>query len=199
MPKTFNFYESNQDQDPRFSCKLQSQRCVSAKASGKGRCGNKTVMGVPVCWIHLLKDHKLRIAKSRIAEAGKGLFATKSRSINPNPQRTAENLVFRRDEKIIEYVGDRIDGDEMANRYGNQTAPYSLETKKDHIVDAACKRGAAAFANHKPFAQANARFSRSPDGKIWIRATKHIYDGDEIYLYYGSSYKFSDGSKHRTI
>ena len=199
MPKTFKFYESGQELDPRFSCTLQSQRCVATKGNGQGRCGNKTVMGVPVCWVHLLKDHKLRIAKSRIAEAGKGLFATKSRTINPNPQRTAENLVFRREEKIIEYVGDQINEQEMGRRYGNKTGPYALETRRDHIVDAACKRAAAAFANHKPFAQANARFSRSPDGKIYIRATKHIYDGDEIYLYYGSSYKFNDGSQHRTV
>ena len=197
MPKQFKFYEEAGDAEPRFTCTLKGRRCTSKKADGT-RCGNQTVFGVPVCWRHLLKENSLRIGDSRIEGAGKGLFCSKTSKIPENVQRSRENVVFRAQDKLVEYIGDKIDQSEVARRYANRTAPYGLEPRSGELIDGACLRGIGAFVNHKSRTQANCRFSKARDGKIWIVATKPIYLGDESTVNYGSEYDFNDGSRHTT-
>ena len=153
---------------------------------------------VPVCWVHLLKEHSLRIGDSRIAGAGKGLFCSRTSRIPAQVQRSRDSVVFRAGDKVIEYVGDEIGYDEFDRRYAGKTAPYGLEAQRGKVVDAGCLRGVGSFVNHKSRTQANGRFSRGRDGRIWIVATKPIHLGEEITVNYGSDYNFDDGSRHVT-
>ena len=198
MPKQFKFYENQNDDNPRFTCKLKSQQCSAKKQDGS-QCKNKVVLGLPKCYHHLAKDHNLRIATSTIPNSGKGLYASKTVKIKEEVIRSAEHLLFKKGEKIIEYVGDEINEQENARRYGTEkTAPYSLEVQNDKIIDGACKRGTASFINHKRSNQTNVRFSRGRDGKAYLVADKNIYDGMEIFVNYGREYSLNDGSRHTT-
>lgn len=196
MP-TFKFYESKGDnlKEPRFKCKLKSVQCEGHTKQGK-ECKRMVVMGTPWCWSHLLSERDLRIAKSRIQDAGLGLFASTSREIK-EPNRIKENLMFKVKDKIVEYTGELITKEQQQERYGSKTASYALGSSKG-VLDSACERGVASFANTKPFAQCNARFSQGKDGRVWVVASKNVYDGDEILIYYGKDYKLNDGSFHTT-
>lgn len=194
----FRYYEDEDDQDPRFTCTLKSERC-SANKIGGSRCSNKVVNGLPKCYLHLLRDHNLRIAPSTIPNIGKGLFASTTVKIKQDVERSEEHLLFKNGEKIIEYLGEEIDDQENDRRYGTEkTAPYSLEVRQNKIIDGACERGSGSFVNHKNSAGSNCRFSKSKNGKVYIVATKRIYDGMELFVNYGRSYRLNDGSKHST-
>lgn len=198
MPKQFKFYENQNDDNPRFTCNLKSQQCSAKKQDGS-QCKNKVVLGLPKCYHHLAKDHNLRIATSTIQNSGKGLFASKTTKIKEEVIRSAEHLLFKKGEKIIEYVGDEINDAENDIRYGTEkTAPYSLEVQKNKIIDGSCKRGTGSFANHKGSNQSNVKFSKARDGKVYLVVEKNIYDGMELFVNYGRQYRLNDGSRHTT-
>lgn len=195
MP-TFQFYESKEDKEPRFKCKLRSVRCEGHTKQGK-ECKRMVVMGTPWCWMHLLSERDLRIAKSRVPNAGMGLFASTSMTIK-EPEHVKAYLMFKNNDKIVEYTGEKITKEEQHRRYGAKTASYALGSRTG-VIDSACERSVASFANTiKPKAKCNARFSEGKDGRIWVVATKNIYDGDEILVDYGKEYKLNDGSFHKT-
>ena len=60
----------------RFNCKLTCDRCQHIKASG-GRCRNRVCFGTPLCWIHTKIVYGVQVRDSTLADAGKGLFATR--------------------------------------------------------------------------------------------------------------------------
>ena len=82
--------------------------------------------------------------------------------------------------------------------YGNTTAPYCIGGEGSNsqdgfdtpLVDCACTRGVAALANHKPEAEANARYVFDEDRNVHtIAAIKETYLGDEIFCDYGDKYQ----------
>jgi hypothetical protein len=72
----------------------------------------------------LKSDRHLRIKPSTIHNAGKGLFAEDSTQA-PNA------IIFRRDDDIIEYIGESIDRAELNRRY-HHTASYALQVRGDN-------------------------------------------------------------------
>ena len=182
-----------------FQCKLESLRCLAIKEDGQ-RCKNHCVMGVQLCWVHLLYKHNLRIKTTNSVPQpnGKGLFAL-------NPIEDGDAILFRRNETIIRYTGQHINETELNRRYGDDTAPYTVEYKKGHFIDAACKRGIGSLANHRPSRLANAKFvltrSRQTnriDG-VKLVATKSIRNDTEIFVNYGREYKFRDRGTNETV
>jgi len=173
----------------QFSCTIQCQQCQAETTSGK-RCSNRTCID-KYCWIHLRKIKHLRIKKSLLLNAGRGLFAddgTKS-----------QDIVFKKNDRILSnitlYNGEKVTGKELDKRYGDDTAPYGIGMGSVY-EDGACVRGAGSMANHSP-KQANAKLSFDSKNKVFsVKATKNIKNGQEIYVNYGRDYKFESNVKH---
>jgi hypothetical protein len=196
MPRKFKFYKPD-EQTAHFQCTLQGERCHETGRNGH-QCKNRTVIGLPYCWVHLLTIKHLRLLPSTIPDAGKGLFAMKRKG-------AANEILFRKDDKIIEYYGERITQAELDERYGDYTAPYAIDIGDDNdYEDAACQRGIGAMANHAPKARSNAELQVeqvTPAKNTWrviLRATKNIANNREIFVNYGTNYLFNDGSTYRT-
>lgn len=171
-----------------FTCPLQCEQC-SFIIPGKHRlCRNKVCIGVDdisYCSSHLRKVKHLRIRKSVIANAGRGLFA----------DHISNDIVFKKGDRILKYVGEIVSRDVIFNRYGLYTAPYAILVSKKHdiYIDAACKRSVASLINHPISPQRpNVKFINGRHG-IWIQALRHIKNGEELYVNYGTEYTLKQG------
>lgn len=171
----FKYEYKPEGEDPHnFSCQLQCNRCTANNKSGS-RCKNRVCIGTTVCHAHR-KQLGLRVKKSTIPDAGKGLFATRK---------------FKKNEIIGQYGGEVISGAEVTDRYSAGTAPYTLKIGANRYVDSACKRTLMSTANSKKVrSHNNAKFSTVPtaNNNINVRATKTIQPGSEIYVFYGDGY-----------
>lgn len=138
-------------------------------------------MGTPVCWQHTRKEYGIKTMQSLIPNAGLGLFAIKDFYIR---------------DWICPYVGELVSDECLTDRYGDDTAPYATD-HVDGAIDSACMRGTASLANGLFTANGisrakrfhNAQIVYNPDGIIWVRATKRINNGSEIYIHYGRQYR----------
>lgn len=172
--------------DEFFQCQLEGQRCSGTTKAGE-RCRRRTVKALPTCYQHSRSKYGVKIAPSGIPGAGSGLFAVRP---------------FKKDENIVPYIGQVVSGEELDERYGDLTGPYALGIDNYRAVDSACRRGLGAWANHQPVAQSNARFvisSRGPNPTVWVRATKNIPVGREVFLNYGRDFRMGEpGVSFRT-
>lgn len=189
MPYKFKFLI---DDESHFECELESLRCTALKNNGQ-RCGKQCVIGVQICWVHLLYQFNLRVKSTNSVpqQNAKGLFAL-------NPKKDKNAILFNRGDNIIQYTGEYINKNELYRRYGKYTAPYTIEYKKDHFIDGACKRGIGTLVNHKAKTYANAEFlftknaeTKKIDG-VKLVATKIIRNSEEIFVNYGKGYKFNE-------
>jgi hypothetical protein len=71
------------DNEIIFRTQVSSIQCREITKKGV-RCKRKTVIGSAYCCTHLACNHHLKIKKSTIPDAGKGLFAVDNRSKDPN-------------------------------------------------------------------------------------------------------------------
>ena len=110
-------------------------------------------------------------------------------------------IAFKAGEKITRYDGEIVNPRTLVRRYGGSTPPYCMEYGENYI-DGACKRGVANYANHKADSRANATFSayfdrETGNDEIMIKAKKHIYHGQEIFVSYGPEYQLGE-CRHTT-
>ena len=179
-----------------FSGNLQGRRCIGHCRNGI-RCSRRSVIGCPYCYQHLKSDRHLRIKPSTIHNAGKGLYAEDSTQA-PNA------IIFRRDDDIIEYIGETIDRAELNRRYHHHTAPYALQVRGDNsnplYIDAATIRGVGSLSNHRAGHHQNARLVVNfQNNTARLRATKNIRNGEEIFVSYGHQYHINEaGVQYRT-
>lgn len=145
----------------------------------KERCRKRTAH-TKKCWIHLAKENNLRIKKSTIPNAGKGLFAWKNRF---NPKKT-----------IIEYTGHKTNQEALDRRYGQDcNANYSICDNADNCLDADLSTySAARFANNgkrKSKYKNNSYFTYDPyKDKYFLESSKRIKPNEEILADYGKNY-----------
>jgi hypothetical protein len=132
----------------------------------------------------------LKVGKSKIQNAGSGVFATKD---------------FAKDELIVDFSYQEISDAQLRKRYDYKNvqgqnvqgvAPYGLNLKLGgKSGDAACTRNIASFVNdgYNP----NPRLAKSANvefflymrpRELWLRATQNIKKGDELYVNYGKEY-----------
>ena len=176
------FYFSDDEQDISWSCELVRVRCVG-HVKGGARCRRNVIKGLDRCWQHTRSELGLKIAPSGVPGAGLGLFTLRAR---------------KRGDHICNYLGDTLGPQQVEERYGEATAPYTVEAPRQRFIDGACRRGIGNFVNHAPAAQANCRFSWSGQQQTMsIKATRGIPVGAELKLNYGSRYVFDEG-EHRT-
>lgn len=180
MPYQFQYYPTE------FQCNLKKERCVGHTKTGN-RCKRNVCIGLDYCFSHLQIDKHLKIKASTIPNAGKGLFAL-------NKQLPENAIVFRKGNLIIDYNGDNINSNQLHNRYGDDTAPYAVQVNNNQFIDASCRRCIGSLANTNR--NTNARLSLYR-GKVNIKATKNIKNGDEIFVDYGPIYEIENN--YRTI
>ena len=187
MPYIFTFYNPNHS--IRFQHPLASERCTGTSKNNL-RCRRIITIGINKCFQHM---PNLKIKNSNIDKAGKGLFAY-------NRNRPNGAILFHPNDKIIDYLGDRIDNNELNRRYGDHTAPYALKVNNNLYIDPATRRGIGSLAN-KPdphnnnasLRQSNAKFSINPrNHTASLKATKNIRNNNEILTSYGRNYVIQD-------
>jgi hypothetical protein len=149
-------------------------RCLGTNTNGK-RCKRKTCVRFPYCFQHLRSILQLKVAKSNIPGAGKGLFTLKD---------------IKKGAKIIEYTGNRTNEAE----FKKNPSDYGLLFKKDDIIDATSAQYStvARYANmcrSKNKCSNNAKYTRNyQTNKAHITATKNIKANSEIFVSYGRSF-----------
>lgn len=186
MPYEFLF---KIDDDVHWRCDLESIRCIDHTKAGT-QCKRHCIIGSPYCFTHLKYNHHLTIKKSTIPNAGSGLFA-----IDPKDQ--SHKVIFKTGETIARYKGEIINLQELNERYGEYTAPYTIQISNNRYEDASKIRGIGSIANTKPNHN-NATISIY-QGYASIKATKNIYNNEEIFLSYGRAFKLhEDGVSHET-
>lgn len=182
MPYKFTFNAP----DKTFECILNCDQCQAMTSRGNRRCRRRVCIGLPYCHAHLLYVKYLQIKESTIPNSGKGLFAFK-------PDATGDNeIIFHRGDTIIEYHGESVSSADLDDRYGDYTAPYAIQHSRHRFEDAACWRGIGAMANHQNARRANAEYTPRRDGRVWLRATKNIRQGQEIFCNYGVEYDLTE-------
>jgi len=163
---------------------LLCEQCVGTVKNGN-RCKRKVAIGLDLCFNHLESVKHLKIKKSTIPNAGKGLFAV-DKSAEPNA------IIFKKDQLIADYSGETINTEELEKRYGEHTAPYAMQVQKDFYTDGATQRGYGTIANHTNNANAkNCKFRfncRVNPHRVQLVAVKNIRNGNEILTSYGRSY-----------
>jgi SET domain-containing protein len=192
MPYTFTYKQSNDDV---FKCRLEKYQCEYTNEKTGKRCKRHQYIGFPLCYQHLAMEAHLRIARATNIEHGKGLFAYNGTN--------NDEVVFKKDQRIIQYNGEVVNKEELDRRYGGtnaDTAPYAFQANKNSFIDSSCLRSAGSLANHRPLRTANAKlYFYSGDKKAYIKATKNIRNNEEIFVNYGPNYRFMDNHETKYI
>ena len=206
----FSFWNNanRNEANHKFDCFLKCRRCIHVQTNGV-QCKRNVCMGRPYCWQHM-KD--IRIAKSKIPQAGNGIFAKLSKE--KRQMQEHHDIVFSKGDIIGHYIGELLDARKLDERYGESTAPYALHLSNDMYVDCACDRSIVALANHAMDSKsknAELEFYMNPQNGLAsgvLRASKNIKDGDEILTDYIESnsenhntelaYKLDDNTFHET-
>jgi len=196
-----------------FRCKLATRRCLARKVTDGRRCKVKVTIGLPYCWRHMRALLGVKVAPSRLENAGKGVFAVRN---------------FKKGEFITPYDGEILSKRELDKRYpGEETvASYTLRYKmRNRFIDSACERSVGAIFNMHPERKRNnvhlvtakswARKKRNRSltsalnnhipvkhRKSWrliAVASKRIESGDELYADYGEDYGHFEEHKTRYV
>jgi hypothetical protein len=172
------------DEDIIFTCKLNAERCSATNKNGT-QCKRMTIIGFEYCCTHLKSVKHLKIANSELEDGGKGLFAFDTVKNN-------NAIVFKKNQIISEYKGEIISKEVTNERYGKEyTGPYAIEKSKKNNIDAGCKRCVASLANTNTNRYLNAYFVPA-GGRVYLKASKAIKNGQEIYVDYGDEYSFDE-------
>ena len=186
--KYFHFHTPDGDD---FDAPLETHRCrANSKASGT-RCKNRVTIGLSTCWQHTLSQKFLQVKTSTIPEAGEGLFARKG------PVDDRSIVVFKPGEVVCQYNGEIISQQTLESRYGQFTAPYGVELRAGRKEDGALSRGIGTLINHYP-RKKNCRIAINRANRAQIISTKRIFNGDELYVSYGKSYRFNENVETST-
>jgi hypothetical protein len=187
------------------------QQCRAYKLSDRSRCRARTCFG-SLCHTHLRKrfferpddpddaavEVGVRIGPSTIANAGRGLFATRDMKFN------TPIMAFEYDVLTADELRERYDYDDPQGNRVVGVAPYgfTVSVARNEHGDAACHRNAPSFANQnrQNAARTNARIQPSEHG-VWLytkrgtaaqnRPTSKaiaIRAGEEIFINYGAQY-----------
>jgi len=171
MPQHYTF---SYNHNPVFECDLASMQCEANGKTGK-RCSNKTVIGVKLCWQHLLGLKHLRIKQSTVPGAGKGVFAV-------DPHRPAGAVIFAKGSNVmIPFDGEKMSLAASKQRYKKHEAyaRYAILDSKDVVFDAACMRSVGSIIASNISNRRGASNVVYNSNKI-LEATRDILNGEEL-------------------
>jgi hypothetical protein len=155
-------------------------QCAAETAVGK-RCKNRTCIYTEFCATHTKKLMDLELKPSAIAGAGRGLYTM---------------VDIPKDTRISQYTGEM----KTDKEYAKKESGYGVYLPGGKVLDAhSTQHGIARYANDCRTANknkgeckgANARLtSNTRDGKttVWLKSTKKIMAGHEIFISYGRGY-----------
>ena len=113
---------------------------------------------------------RIQVRKSGVH--GKGVFA-----LQP----------IKRGERIIEYVGEIINWPEALRRHPHNPAEpnhtFYFHVDEQRVIDANVGGNASRWINHA--CRPNCKADQGDDGRVHIRALKHLKTGDELFYDYG--------------
>ncbi len=197
MPASKSYPTELSFQTADWSCPLVCQQCEHTTANGV-QCKNRVCFGFPLCWMHNSLRYGVKSKDSTIPNAGKGLFATRK---------------LPKNSWICPYVGESTTMTCINQRYpGDTTASYTeqMPGPQQIAVDAACSRGIGSLANALFNADGSvsslrrhnciSRYRPVGDGTpgLWLKTTKTIKIGDEIFHWYGDGgYMLQDNHSTR--
>ena len=201
MPTYFHFHAPHANH--AFDHEVTTDQCAYVNPETGRQCRNRVTVGLPLCWVHRVLKLHLEVRPSLIPGAGRGVFVHDTSAKPGQP-------VFTTGQKICDYDGEIITQKELERRYGEYTAPYGLMllpgTSEDHAnpgpetmyEDAGAHLGIGSLINHQEKGgQVNCEFVVPKRGAgagagAFIRATRPIYEGEELYLHYGEYYQFEE-------
>lgn len=148
-------------------------RC--AHVGRNGRCTQAISVTHPYCPKHTRQVLGLRVAKSSIPNAGKGLFADRDFSIGEN---------------IVRYGGEILTTAQYDKRYADDAmGAYGVQLDEDRVIDARrTDAGVARYAcdYHGSRRKPNAEYVADDEtDEVWVVATRKIKKGQEIFTDYG--------------
>ena len=119
----------------------------------------------------------LRVKKSRLPDAGMGLFTT---------------VAIPKGTRIVEYVGKISTWKEVKHDQGENG--YIYYVKRNHVIDA--RRMKSALARYANDASGISRVKGLKNNaqyveegiKVYIQATRDLQPGEEIFVAYGKEY-----------
>ena len=192
--KVFKFYVNKRHPSLKYETNLESEQCRHIKPNGE-HCNRIVTIGVPLCSQHLMMTKHLKIQKSTIPKAGKGVFAF-------DPSKGPNTIIFRGSENtgqlICMFDGEIITKAQLNRRYRKFTAPYAVEISDNRYEDAAKRRGVGSLINHSDDpAKINCRLGIRHH-KIAIFATKNIKNNKELFCNYGEEYSFYESTHYST-
>lgn len=117
----------------------------------------------------ILPDHHFKIVKVKRGLAGLGLFAGED---------------IKKGEMIIEYIGNILNKEEAEKINTNQ---YLFEVNRNKTIDGSVRWNMARYCNHACEEAGNAE-SDIKKGRVFIKAIKHIKEGEEILYDYGEEF-----------
>ena len=150
-------------------------RCEAKTVSGK-QCSRNTCIYSKMCWQHSIKFKGLKLKPSKIPDAGIGLFAAKT---------------FKKNSKVAKYGGKVM----TKKAYEKTDGVYGYEFKPGYVLNAeSTQSGMGRYSNdcrksNKKYCKGiNAKFSGRKKNNVFIKASKNIKKGSEIYTNYGDTY-----------
>jgi hypothetical protein len=196
MPKRFQFEVKNDEDKYELAHQeiLKATRCHGHTRNGT-RCKRQCIIGYEYCPAHLASEKHLKIATSTLDNAGNGLFAY-------DKTKGDDDVVFQKDDVIMEYHGRVKSDEEIEEQYQHHTAPYTVRAKQDMNIDAAGQRGVASLTNHRARSYINCELKTKKDrGRIigiQLVALKNIKNYSELFCNYGDTYNFNEDTRYST-
>lgn len=154
---------------PQFSW---SSPLVTAKCL-EGHCNTMVSVGLPYCPVHTEIHYGVKVAESTIAGAGLGLFATRR---------------LKKDQVVCPYLGGICEESTIRRLYGLNTAVYAVQLTAGVTENADICRGIGSLCNHKTRGF-NCRLAKYKHRTV-VRAVRDIKAGTELFVSYGSDYRF---------
>ena len=112
-----------------------------------------------------------------------------------------EKVIFKKNDIILEYKGEKLKSKEVESLYKDNYAPYLMYIGRNKYLDSACKRSLASMVNMGTKKENNC-FFHGIKNSIYIKASKDIKNFEELLCDYGEYYENFDfkntGIKHST-
>ena len=202
---------------------VECAQCEARNPRDGKRCSRNSCKTFPYCWQHLKLIMGLQVKLSSVANAGCGLIATQpnaawvasNQSMKNDAQSNStitndvgKRMIFGKDAWISPYTGERLTAAQEATRYpppttGRYLIPSGSGAAAFQIsIDAIRTTSAPArFANHTTrtspgIERVRAKFASRGGGAYpgpWLKSTMRVYEGDEIWVNYGSDYNHAAG------
>lgn len=159
------------------------QRCQATSKTTQSQCRRVTCKIADVCWQHLKSVYHLQVKRSRVPNAGLGLFTT--HAIKVPKKGTKRILQYARESRFM----PRETMAAINDRYGDGVGEYVWCKNKNNCFDCRstqCSNARRANACDRPGHRltCNAKINN----KGCLVATKNIPAGGEIYVPYGRDY-----------